>query len=233
MAIVSKIIENKLKGKTTNADCSECRRSTSHVILSSITEKGEDILSDNIGIDWHNEYQIIQCEGCKSITFRETNFFSEDVCGNEDPTKVFLYPKRTIKEKKEIDTTNFPLEVSNIYIETISTYNDGSLILCAAGLRAIVEATCKVLKINGTNASNKKGGSYFKNNLEGKIDGLVENGYLTQSSAKMLHKHRLLGNEALHEIKHPKKEHLLTAIEIIEHFLSHIFDLPTMAQSMA
>lgn len=65
-----------------------------------------------------------------------------------------------------------------------------------------------------------------RNNLQGKINGLYEKGVLTKESAESLHEHRYLGNEAVHELSQPSKEELALAINIIEHILETIYEIP-------
>jgi len=225
--------EDKSKGTRISADCSICKRASLHSVLKSITQIGEETCSDDFSVDWRNEYQIIQCGGCGAITFRETNYFSEDHLGDEDPTRIYLYPERNLDDKETIESINIPNSVDYIYSETVKAYNNNSFILCAGGLRAIVEAVCNDLGIKGAHVFNaKKNQNELRTNLEHKIKGLVEQGHLTQNAAEILHAHRFMGNEALHEIKRGKKSDLLIAIQIIEHLLEHIYDLPQKAKSL-
>lgn len=228
------IEENKLKGTLLDADCDVCKRENSHKILSCITLTGEEMHNDDFGVSWQNEYQIIRCGGCGLISFRETAYFSEDHFGDEDPTKVYLYPKRTHDNKQEVEITNFPDTVSQIYSETINAFNGDSFVLCAAGLRTIVEAICNDLGIEGGNVLNSQTNKEkFSKQLDGKINGLVEKQVLTKNAAQILHSHRFMGNKAVHEVKISNKRDLLIAIEIIEHLLQHIYDLPSQAETLS
>jgi ABC-type arginine transport system ATPase subunit len=46
---------------------------------------------------------------------------------------------------------------------------------------------------------------------------------LTLSESKRLHSIRFLGNDALHEMEKPKKEHLYLLLEIVNHLLANLF----------
>ncbi len=227
-------LEDLSKGKLIQADCEECEGEKEHTVISSYTDKGSQMIKDEgFGVWWENEYQIIQCRGCKTISFRTKNYFSEDDNDDDsDPTKIYLYPERIWKNKQPIEMIRLSHSVSTIYWEVIKTYNNDCLVLCAIGLRALVEAICNALKIEGVYVANKKGEHILKSDLEGKINGLVEKQYLTPHAAKILHTHRFMGNGAAHEIKSYQKKDLLTAIEIIEHCLEHIFNLPYKSQSL-
>jgi len=55
-------------------------------------------------IDWSNNYQIIQCQGCDTISFRHVSWFSEaaqQIAPDEwdDGTCTWLYPKSKYPER--------------------------------------------------------------------------------------------------------------------------------------
>lgn len=52
---------------------------------------------------------------------------------------------------------------------------------------------------------------------------------MTKQSVKILHGQRYLGNEAVHMLARPSKSELKLAIEIIEHTLDHLYDVPEKA----
>ena len=64
----------------------------------------------------------------------------------------------------------------------------------------IIDGPKEITKKNGTKVVKR-----FKN-LEGKIAGLYEKGFLTKKSSTILHEHRFLGNEAVHELSQPSKD---------------------------
>lgn len=229
-----KITDNQSKGQHVQAVCDHCQRETSQHVLTSVTRDSEDVYDENCSVSSHDVYQIIQCGGCKAVSFRETTYFSEDDYGDgHDPTKINLYPERTLAKKSFIDTIEFPQNVSWIYNETISSFNNDNLILCAGGLRCIVETTCNDLGVKGfTFFSERKNKEILNDSLEGKIKGLAQAHHLTEATAHILQAFRFMGNDALHEIKIPLQKDLHTAIEIIEHFLQHIYDLPAKAKTL-
>jgi hypothetical protein len=108
--------------------------------------------------------------------------------------------------------------------------------LCAAGLRASIEGLCaangvsdgpvEVQKADGTTEIKRK------SNLEGKISGLSEKGLLTNKSAELLHEHRYIGNDAVHELSRPSDADLKTAIEIVEHMFESLYEIPEKAEAL-
>lgn len=73
---------HKSTGSIIKAECSSCKKDTSHKVLAAFEKsKGDEIL-------WiENIFQIIQCQGCEGISFRSESFYSE----NTEP-EIHLYP---------------------------------------------------------------------------------------------------------------------------------------------
>ena len=103
--------------------CEKCIGATYHRVLTSVDKTGHN----NIGgfsFDWSAEYQIIQCQGCKTISFRQASSNSEDYTqvGNDE----WEY---AVQER--------------IYIETIRALAANCPVLAGVGLRALVETVCE------------------------------------------------------------------------------------------
>lgn len=71
-----------------------------------------------------------------------------------------------------------------------------------------------------------------KNNLEGKISGLSEKGLLTKKNAELLHEHRYIGNDAVHELSRPSDSDLKIAIEIVVHMFESLYEIPEKAEAL-
>jgi hypothetical protein len=71
-----------------------------------------------------------------------------------------------------------------------------------------------------------------KCNLQGKIEGMAEAGLLTRKHAEILHEHRFLGNEAVHELQRPSREELKLAVEVVEHTFDNLYELPDKADQL-
>ena len=151
-------------------------------------------------------------------------------------TSTSLYPKRSDKTRVIKDYYNLPNEIRRIYRETIECFNNDIWTLCAAGLRAIIEGICADQKITDGPVQVTKGdGSTHtvrKDTLEGKIAGLGEKEILAQDNTTILHEHRFLGNEAVHELTQPSSDELSLAIDIMEHTLDALYELPDKAAEL-
>lgn len=197
----------------------------------------------SINLHYHDDgwwedhiYQIIQCGGCENISFRK---LYNDIAreqgvehGDLEPWEQELYPKRTLQSLAIRKLMNTPQNIKKIYRETIDGFNNDQTILCSGGLRAIIEGICKDRGIQEGTVKTKEGGTKTSRGLDGKIEGLAANGFLTNGNAEILHELRFLGNKALHELSSPSSEELKMAIEIVEHTLDNIYELQHKAAKL-
>lgn len=216
------------------AFCRLCKTETNHDILS----QNKQIHIDE-RVDYHvtNIWEIIKCRGCDNLSAREV-WYGED---DWDPSTGEMIKKVTVHPRSNENFHaikyyhNFPLSLFTVYKETIDAYNNELYILCAGGLRALIEGICKNLRINdGPIVVSTKNGpkTVRRKHLDGKLSGLHEKKYLTKSHSAILNQHRFLGNEALHDLKEPNALELKVAIEIIEHTIDSIFELQDKAKSL-
>ena len=206
---------NDQPNETVKAACSQCNSSTQHEVLRAQTETGS---TENVG--WYRvEHQIIQCMGCRNICFRQSTRTSEDIGLDGQPEEyVVIYPDPA-KRQAAVDVWMLPDNVRALYQETLACMNSDAKTLAAAGLRAVVEATC----IDQGCATG---------NLKSKIDGLVTNGVFLRRDADYLHQHRFLGNEAVHELTAPPAGEFEIALKILEHLLTTIYIVPGLDKKL-
>lgn len=228
--------KDKSAGHDISVACLQCKRETKHAVISSYDSTGQAWDRDEgWSVDWTDNYQLIQCKGCETISFRHLSWFSEDCVpevGETGETER-LYPIRGEHTLSAKDFLNVPTSLRRIYREVIDAFNGDSPTLCAAGLRAIVEGICAAKGVLGgpVETALPDGGKKIdrSNNLAGKIGGLAEKGFLTASSAESLHEHRFMGNDAVHSLDRPPRGELKLAIEIVEHMFEHLYEIPEKA----
>lgn len=213
---------NKTQGHEHDLPCIKCSGKTSHKVLASAELRGSDV-NGGYSFDWWTDYQVVQCQGCRSISFRQASSNSEShfQVGPDDweyDVAEKLYPRR-IEGMKALgdDEAYLPSKVKQIYSEAVDALASQSLILAGIGLRALLEAVCKDRNAQGSN-------------LYKQIDDLVEQRVLTPGSAQVLHKIRALGNAAAHEVKPHSEKQLALAMGIIEHLLKDVYILPKHAE---
>lgn len=233
----SKTVENETKGKVVMVHCMECKRATRHLVAVSLDKHAsESNHQEGWSVDWINRYQVIECQGCETVSFRHLSWFSEAQDFDNDGTTERVFPLRTKDAIHPRPFSNVPSNLRRIYAELVDCFNSESPTLCAAGLRSLVEGICAQQGIvdGPVEVPAKGGGTQLirKETLEGRIAGLQEKGLLTESSAETLHEHRYLGNEAVHELARPSTDELKLGIEIVEHVLEQLYELPEKAAEL-
>ena len=217
---------NKTLGKEYSLPCQKCDTETTHKVLASTQETDTDEAND---VWVFEERQIVQCLGCKSVTFRSDWLFSEDdhhwisADGTEHHEYEHheeLYPSRIAGRKPLRNKQFLPRDIQQIYTETHSALCSKQPILAAIGMRAIIEAVCKDKKATGRN-------------LEKKIDNLVALEYLTKRGATSLHSTRVLGNTSAHEVVALPEKNLDIGMDIIENLLMNVYILPHKTESLS
>lgn len=204
--------------------CSKCNGPKNQKVL-----KQETITYHEEDDTWWEEsvYQIIQCGGCDELSYR-TLYSDAQIQQQSDMETIYvqvLFPKRGPISIPIKSFNNIPLNIKGIYRETIDAFNNEQIILCCGGLRVLIEGICLDKTIKGIIKKNKKGEDFLQDNLEGKIEGLAEKGYLTKDNATSLHELRFLGNEALHELTKPSISEIKLAIEIFELTVENIYEI--------
>ena len=243
--ITEEIYFNKTKDEKVKAYCSTCMQQTNHMVLQSVDCNGHEVVGYYQEmpetICWSNNYQIIRCSGCDTISFRHRNWCSEhehlnELEGWDDGSSSQLYPHRSDITRTIKEFYLMPSKLRQVYIEALECFNGNIQTLCAAGLRAIIEGVCADQKIiDGPVEIIKKDGSIAiqrKKNLQGKIAGLSEKSILSQQYAEILHEHRFLGNDAVHELSKPSCDELVLAIDIVEHMLESLYEVPKKADDL-
>lgn len=152
-------------GTSVEAPCAgTCSGITSHTVKASMDRTEE---SDNV--HWWSHYQVVMCEGCKKLSFRQASGSSEDYeqVGEDEwinHERVQLYPARKAEARGlGNDVARLPETVARLYEETRTTLLNATPVLTGIGLRALVETVCKEKASPG-------------NNLQKQINGLVSMG---------------------------------------------------------
>jgi hypothetical protein len=143
--------------------------------------------------------------------------YMQDGEGNVVYESIF-YPKRAHSLRPSKYFIQLPQKLSILYKEIITSHNEGLNLLCAAGLRALVEGICADKGIAGKN-------------LEEKIEGMRK--LLPGSIVTNLHNFRFIGNSAVHELKPPSDLEVTLALNVIEDILNFLYELDYKAQMLS
>jgi hypothetical protein len=227
------------KSEMVKTYCNKCKVRINHKILVTLDSKSHDLVGRDMTIDGKiheyffdsaDSYQIIECVGCNSKSFREVCWCSEWQDFDNPGISETLFPSpeeylRAVKEFLEI-----PFHIKEIYSQTIIAFNNNLWVLSAAGIRSIIEGICKQKGIVTVDKIfiNKKGIEIIRKSkdLYDKIERLNELGIITSQQKSSLHELRYLGNTALHELDVPLEDDLILGIDIIENMLQNIFEIP-------
>ncbi|QVL49073.1 MAG: DUF4145 domain-containing protein [Thiocapsa sp.] len=208
-------------GKKVDCPCRECQRDTKHEILAGATLSGSSGPAA-FSYGWQIEHQILQCLGCETIRFRRVSGSEHDFVqiGPDDweyQPLIEVYPNPRGRQALG-DAGLLSEEIRRIYGETLQALNESQPVLCGIGIRAIIETVCK--------DKSAQGGT-----LNDKIDSLVASGVLTKDGAQVLHRLRVLGNSAAHEVKPHSLRELGLAFDVVDHLLLGVYILPEHAKT--
>lgn len=223
VASTKKVELNKSQNAELELPCTKCLGKTTHKVMVSVDVRGEETDGD-FSSYWCDDYQIVECGGCKTKSFRNVSSNSEDYYPISDTEYEYdelelLYPSR-LEGRKTLESEGhyLPVKVRGIYKETLGALNNNAPILAGIGLRALIETICKEKNAAG-------------NNLYKKIDDLVVKQILTPVGSSVLHKIRTLGNDAAHEVKPHSEKELGLAMDVVEHVLNDIYIIPKKVEA--
>ncbi|MGE3275077.1 MAG: DUF4145 domain-containing protein [Vicinamibacterales bacterium] len=197
-------MSDSAKPATKRLYCNRCGGVTNHLARGSHSKHVD--LDES---DWETTLVTLwTCAGCERgvmETSTESSFWGDD----ESPTFRYDPPLSTNHHKKKW-FRKIPTRLRGIYNETVLAFNANLNVLTAAGLRALVEGICADKGVVGKT-------------LEKKIDGLET--LLPKSIVANLHGFRFMGNDAVHELKTPKRDDLKVALEVSEDLLNVLYEL--------
>lgn len=233
---MEKIINDFSTDNKVKCFCNECRKIMNHTVIKSVKKLWKDD-TDEYAVNGYDDYQIIKCSGCDTYTFRIDGYFSEyaePFPGGSNGTYEKLYPESIRRKAKEFQ--KLPYNLQSVYEEAVKSFNNNQYILCAVGIRSILDGVCIDQKIDKGSVEYKNEKNEMKtrlsDSLDGKINGLNEKGIISKSQTQALHELRFMGNKAVHELEEPQHADLQTAFDIIEHILMDIYDLPIKSDEL-
>lgn len=203
------MVENGNKtGKIIWNNCSSCGQQTKHTILFNKTKTDFDA---TIEIEYGvTHFQIIECNGCETISFRKDIYDYLEFDEDNDGHTIETYPNDIHDYQPLRGIYYLPSKIKDVYNQTLLAFKGKSHLLAGVGFRAIIESICIEEKIKGYN-------------LEQKINNLVKNKLITEKEADRLHSIRFLGNDAVHEMETPAEERLYLVLNIIDNLLKNLY----------
>jgi hypothetical protein len=188
--------------------CNRCRNETNHLCQAAHSRLR------TYGVEWEETwYGLWVCAGCEEALL-ETRY-EDSGCGGE-PDLAF-FPKRYMHGTVVKRLTGLPADLQKVYAETIEAFNSGLHVLCAAGLRSLLEGICDDKGMQG-------------NKLDQKIKGLTS--ILPQNLVTSIDSLRFIGNNAVHDLKAPTAEALRLGIEVLEDLMNFLYELEHKASGL-
>lgn len=131
--------------KSVKSYCRDCCKSTHYNVLSEHTESHREDYSYDI------TYQILQCLGCDTKSFRKVFYDIESAYPTYDdqwevPQEVTIYPKAVEGHKEIDDLWELPNIVGTIYSEVIMALREDAKVLAGLALGLLLKlyvTTCK------------------------------------------------------------------------------------------
>lgn len=218
------ILLNRTQDVEVWVSCEKCLHKTIHKVMVSVDldTHFKDGNYEDFSID---AYQVIQCMGCRKISFRHTfesdGFTFPDEETGEETSYVHekLFPPRILGRRKLPNWRSLPYGIQTLYAEVIAVLANNANRLAGVGIRSLIESVCTDRQAKG------KG-------LQEKINDLVSQGVLTKDGADVLHRIRFLGNKAAHNSMIIKDNEVLAALDVAEHLISSVYLIPKTAASL-
>ncbi|CCK81146.1 DUF4145 domain-containing protein [Desulfobacula toluolica] len=198
--------------------CNSCENETNHILKG---EHSSRFYEEDDGrlLYWEDIiYRFWICAGCDQGTLEYC--YTMDNMVDQYDNQIYDYTYHPSRKQQHIPLKSFrnlPKKLNGLYKESIDAYNNKLLILCAGGLRALIEGICVDKKISGSN-------------LLKKIDALTS--ILPKNIVENLHSFRFMGNEALHELNPPNRRNLKLAIEVSEDLMNFLYELDYKASQL-
>jgi hypothetical protein len=202
--------------------CNFCSAETNHLSLFSKIVSVDKIDLDSKKFDLtkcEEEYSVVECQGCNSISFLVKRMFDGKEPEIENFPESFNEYDSVLGSLSDEDIRLLPRLIHDLYTEVEEAIDNYSLVLAGIGLRTLVEAVCIDQKIKGVN-------------LQSKIKELQVQGFISKYEEPILDKLRQIGNVSAHEIKNLPINKLEYAMGIINHILRSIYVLPKLNKKL-
>jgi hypothetical protein len=134
------------------------------------------------------DHEFLRCNVCQMAVYRRST-----VIQGESEREFVYFPKSTKRarpsqevklEPRHREPNQFPNlppgePLWSVYRQTVAAFNERLLTLAGAGVRLIIEGICKDQKIEDGEVTDENGVSRRRHNLAGRINGLVEHGFIS------------------------------------------------------
>jgi hypothetical protein len=205
-----------------------CRQCGGNRYHSTVAEKVDKWSEDDVPISGAETWAVVECCGCRTLTFLHERWFSEDTVetdhGSEAIVHRNIYPPAPARKLPEWSNESFILLdipandawVFKLHQDVYAAIGLDSLRLSAIGIRVIVDhiVTWKAGDVG-----------QFLDKLKRMCDDM---GLISPSDVKVIYSAFDAGSAAVHRGYGPKLQHVYTMLDIAEALIMQFYVDPAM-----
>lgn len=216
--------------------CNSCGQDTDHVLVAEYrNQEFREPVRDGWGniiaeIDGHHDWEMLECMGCKSVSLRQCQYFSE-WCDPHDGmrTKDTYYPPR-IKNSRAKPTWHEDLiGLPGLQGHFILAAYEQIYDLLAFQNYIAAMLTCRALL--ETLAVEQVGDEH--RTFRGKLEALKDRGFILERQIEFLNKSIYdAGSAAMHRSYNPTAQAVIRVLDAIEKLLHTIYIEPLVADEL-
>jgi len=217
--------------------CNSCGRSTEHLLVHGhrnqefVEEVKDDYGRTFTTIDGFHDWQLLECQGCKTVCLRSREYFSE-WCDpwDSDPYKKEFFPPRTIgsRPKPEWFEMFASLEDLQGHFILTSYAQIYELIQAEHHLAALLTARALLETVAIEN------GSGDKRSFEEKLTELKNKEFISGKQIIFINQAIYdAGSAAMHRSYNPSKEAVRYVLDVIEKLLHTIYIEPIIENHLS
>lgn len=199
--------------KIARSHCNYCLKETKHRLLHSVVQNFDDEENFVYGA---TEYQMLECLGCESVTFREVSTSSEDRDEEGNLSESFTYyPPRTERPEPSWinDLWRQNETLRDLLKEIYVAFHADARTLAAAGIRTLIDATMT--------AKVKDQGSFLQT-----LRQFEKAGFIAQRQVDVLKDTIDAGSASAHRAFTPRRSDLRILLDIAENLIENVFIHP-------
>ena len=203
----------KKEASITKSHCNGCGRATKHHVLHKKHIPGREFIEDHGYIDWTDDYELLECAGCETVSMRHSNWFEPT-----DEVTVRIYPS-PVSRSEPTWLRTAPLKVGMLMKQVYSALDSNSRALALMGARAVVDMVLveKVGDIGG---------------FAEKLRLAEEAGVIGSKNRNVLEAALDAGNAASHRGYQPTADDLNAVMDIVENLLQAVYHLESLADRL-
>lgn len=209
----------------TQAHCNTCGgKRESYVLAEHKEEDKGNLVQSSVKLE------IIQCAGCKSLTFRKTIWCSEwDEFTHDDETgEMILLPGKTeevwpapsLRKKPEWADYIGDIELRSVLKEVYSSIDNNNLILASIGTRTILDRLMTITLDDPPDSFVEK------------VTALIDEGLIGPKEKETFLSLTDVGSASAHRGFAPKIQTVVQVLEAVEHILYRELVLPENAKNI-